>query len=430
MSFSVTTNIPNGSVYMSDPSPSVGDTITLYARPLSDYIFAQWSDGDTDNPRTYIVEDVSLVAEYQRPLDTNAIYQYRCYVKDQLDLTSAPKAFMIVETTNIKRDLMTNAVTSLTVKEIATNINEGDVLVIYDPFGTNLYSGVITSIEDKQIRCSQMQSFYKGLWIYNVSPQDYLEHEIAVLLQNYADGKIYRSTYIDPLVALRLGGITIDYVGATTVKLPTDLDKDNNEQLTQKDMEKWMYELYETYGIIFDFEINFSGANYVTIKVPTYTKIKVGDNMFAIKDVSPITEIEETNRLIIFNENKVYRTTYVATKTNIVEAPASTATRFNITNTKVVFSKDAVADLVAANLPDQMYNHKLTFTLVIKNFIYQFGDFNLGGGLDVFNGDDYYDTVLTGYEFKKEDNRNITEVYFTCGKVRNKLTQLITLSKV
>ena len=430
MSFNVSTNIPNGSVYQSNLSPSVGSTITLFARPLSDYIFAQWSDGNTDNPRTYVVQDVNLVAEYQRPLDTNAIYQYRCYVKDQLDLTSAPKAFMTVETTNIKRDLMTNAVTSLTVKEIATNIDEGDVLVIYDPFGTNLYSGVITSIEDKQIRCSQMQSFYKGLWIYNVSPQDYLEHEIAVLLQNYADGKIYRSTYIDPLVALRLGGITIDYVGATTVKLPTDLDKDNNEQLTQKDMEKWMYELYETYGIIFDFEINFSGTNTVTIKVPTYSKIKVGDNMFAIKDVSPITEIEETNRLIIFNENKVYRTTYVATKTNIVEAPSSTATRFNITNTKVVFSKDAVADLVAANLPDQMYNHKLTFTLVIKNFIYQFGDFNLGGGIDVFNGDEYFDTVLTGYEFKKEDNSNITEVYFTCGKVRNKLTQLITLSKV
>lgn len=429
MSFNVDTNIRNGSVYQSVENPSVGETIILYARPYSNYMFIRWSDGETSNPRTYEVEDTTLLAEYQRVAEEDAIYQYRCYIKDQLNLTAVPKAFMVVDSLNIKRDLMTNAVTTLTVKDMATNINEGDVIVVYDPFGVTLYQGVITSIEDKTLRCSQMYSFYKGLWIYNVSPQDYLEHEIAVLLGNYAQGKIYGSTWDDPFVALRLGGIIIDYVGSTTVNLPTDLDEDNNEKFTQKDMEKWMYELYETYGIIFDFQINFSGANYVTVKVPDYTRMKVGNNMYAVKDVSPLTEIEETNRLIIYDEKKVYRTTYVATKTNIVEQPSSTAMRFNITNTKVVFSKDPVEDLVASNLPETMYNHKLTFTLVVKNFIYQFNDFHLGGGLDIYNGSEYFDSVLTGYEFKKDSNQNITEVYFTCGKIRNKLTQLITLGK-
>jgi hypothetical protein len=282
-------------------------------------------------------------------------------------------------------------------------------------------------MEDNKITCSQMQSFYKGTWIYNVSPQNYLEHEIAVLLQNYANGRIYKSNYRDTHVAQRLSGITVDYVGSTAVNLPTDLDKDGNENMTQKDMEKWIYELYEEYGIIFDFEINMSGTNYVHIKKPSYPSVKVGNNMYAIQNMSPITTIEETNRLIIFAQDKTYRTTYVATKNGIIEAPSSTANRFDITNTKIVFSDDDAADLIANNLPDQMYNHKVTFTLIIKNFLYEFGEFNLGGELDVWKDSDYYNTVLTGYEIKKGSNQNIVSVDFTCGKVRIALTKLLTL---
>ena len=430
MSYTVNVNTsPNvSSVYISKKVAEGGETVTLFARPFPNYIFSKWSDGDKQNPRQLVVNsNITLVAEYQRIIETNNINRYRCYVKEQLHLTDAPKAFMVVDTFDIKRDLVTSAVTTLTVFEVASNINEGDVLVIYDPFGTTLYQGVITSVEDRTIRCSQMASFYKGLWIYNVHPSTYLEQEIAWLLGQYAQGRIYGSSWADPLVAQRLGGITIQYTGSTSAKLPTDLDKDGNEQYTQKDMEKWIYELYSTYGIIFDFEINFSGANYVRIKIPNYTKLAIGDNMFAIQNVNPITEVEETNRLIIFSKEKAYRSTYVATNNSIVAQPSSLANRFNVTNTKVVFSDDAESDLVAANLPSQMYNHKLTFDLVIDNFLYTFGDFNLGGGLDIYNGDDYYDSILTGYEIQKSQNQNITSVQFVCGNVRTKLTQKLSL---
>lgn len=424
----VTSPVDVGSVYNSNPTPVVGETVTLFARPFPNYVFKQWSDGSTSNPRQITVSsNVSLIAEYQRGIETNEIYQYRCYVKDQLYLTDPPKAFMVVDSFDIKRDIVTNAVTTLIVLEMAGNVNEGDVVVVYDPFGTTLYQGVITSIENLTIRCSQMTSFYKGMWIYNVHPSTYLEQEVAWLLGQYAQGKIYGSTWTDPLVAQRLSGITILYVGSTSANLPTDLDDDGNPLYTQNDMEKWMYELYSTYGIIFSFEINFSGANYVTIKVPDYTRLAIGNNMFAIQNMSPITEVEETNRLIIFSKDKVYRKTYVATNTSIVAQPSSLANRFNVTNTKVVFSDDAEADLVAANLPTQMYNHKLTFDLIIKNFIYQFGDFKLGGSLDIYNGDDYYDSILTGYEIKKTSNQNIANVGFTCGNVRTKLTQKLSL---
>lgn len=426
-----TTNIGYNSVFISANDVYYGTPVILWARPYPNYNFVRWDDGNTDNPRTITVTaNVTMVAIFQREFDTNGIYQYRCYVKDQMDLTEKPKAFMRVDTFNIKNDLMTTANSTITVLDSFSNVNNGDVLVLYDPMGTTLYQGVIKSIEDNKIVCSQMQSFYSGTWIYNIYPSATLEEELAYLLGQYAQGKMYNSTYTDPLVAQRLGGITIDYTASTSVNLPSDLDSDGNEKLTEYDMEKFIYEMYEKYGIIFDFEISFAGTNYVHIKVPTYSSLKVGNNMYAIKDMKPVTAIEETNRLIIFAQDKSYRTTYVATANSIEEEPSTTANRFDLTNTKIVYSDDAVADLIAANLPDQMYNHKLDFTLVIKNFIYQFGDFNLGGSLDIYYYDEYYNSVLSGYEISKASNQNITEVKMVCGKVRSKLTQKLTLGRL
>lgn len=424
---SVSTNVPNGTVYVSNNDDYVGYEATLWARPIPNYIFNEWDDGNKENPREISVYgNVNYLAKYVKEAEPNGIYQYRCFVKDQLDLTSAPKAFMIVDSFTIRKDLMTNAKSTMTVLSMASNVNNGDVVVLYDPRGNVVYQGVVTSIEDKKISCSQMQSYYKGIWVYNVSPKATLEEEFAALLQDYADGKMYKSTYVDSLVAQRLGGITIDFIGSTLANLPKDLDDKGEEKFTTQDMEKFIYSLYEDYGIILDFEINFSGANYVHIKVPDFDSIKVGNNMYAIQNMSPIETIEETNRLIIYSAKHVYRKTYVATKSGIVEEPTSTANRFDITNTKIVSSDDELSDLVANNLPSVMYNHKLTFDLVLKNFIYQFDEFHLGMPLDVWYGSDYYNSVLTGYEMKKTTNENVTYVSFTCGKVRNSLTQKLT----
>ena len=420
-----TSNVDYASIYVSETPVFAGTTVMLYARPLADYYFSRWDDGVTDNPREIVVNaQDTYMAIYHRIADEPNIYPYRCYIKDQLHLTDAPKSFLKVESFDVKTDLMTNANSSINVVDVSTNINNGDVLVLYDPRGTTIYQGVIKSIQDKQITCSQMQSYYKGNWVYNHHTTDSLEKEIRWLLNKYSQGIMYGSSWTDTLVAQRLGGITVQYVGTTSASLPTDKD------YTVVDMEKFIYSLYEDYGIILDFEINFSGTNYVTVKVPDYDTIKVGNNMYAINNMSPITQIEETNRLIIYASDHTYRTTYVATANEIVETPSTNANRFNITNTKIVFSDDDVSDLVSANLPATMYNHKLTFNLLVKNFIYEFGDFHLGGTLDVWHGQDYYNTVLTGYEIKKNTNQNITEVGFTCGKVRTALTKKLTLGVV
>ena len=426
-------NIDYTSVYVSHNDDYAGYTSTLWARPFPNYVFDEWSDGNKENPRTIEIDnDITLIALFKHIIETNGIYQYRCYVKDQLNMTDVPKAFMVVDTFNIKQDYLTNANSTIEVLEMADNVNNGDVIVVYNPKGETIYQGVITSISDLKITTSQMQSFYKGLWIYNNHlTSTYVEDEVAYLLGEYADGKVYGSTYIDPLVAQRLGGITIRHTNSISGNLPTDLDKDGNEKLTQYDMEKFIYKLYQDYGIVFEFTINMEGQNYVDIKVPTYTSLSIGNNHYAIMNLSPIQKIEETNKLIIYNADKTYRTTYVATTSGIVEAPTSLANRFNITNTKVVYSDDSVDDLISANLPTQMYSHKITFDLLLKNNLYQFSEFKLGMPLVIwYNGTDYYNSVLTGRSFKKSSNQNVSQVSYTCGLVRTTLTNKLTLGNV
>ena len=205
------------------------------------------------------------------------------------------------------------------------------------------------------------------------------------------------------------------------------------------DFEKFIYWVYEAYGIIFDFDIGFSGDNnYVRIGTCPYSSMKVGNNVYAIKDISPIQTVEETNRLVIFSSDGDYRKTIVLTKNNdTAQDPtgnAATANRFELTNSKIVYSDDPIEDLVAAYLPNEIYNHKLSFKLLLRNYIYEFEDFKLGMPLEVYyrhgNKQDFYNTVLTGYQIKKNSGEDITEVEFTCGLVRQKLTQKITLGRI
>ena len=628
------TNIGYGSIYVSENDKRPGYQSVLWARPIPGYSFIRWQfDNSTENPRTITVhDDVTVTAIYQKTSEYEDVYKYRCFVKDQMRLTDPPKAFMMVKDFDVRTDLMTTANSTINVYKMDKSINEGDILVLYDPKGEFLYTGVINAIDQRQITCSQMQSFYKGAWIYekgetppntfdnswhfekyntamsiapkledfagltpnnvntyndnnistslnvgdsyiakcttyiwcskpavtvvgfqtddlatiylngyelgtttganteakfrfdlvkglnevNVCYQEgggsdgwimylvpdsfpaysaeltykvndyvnrnnaiyrcttaittpeawtaghwtavtrpkivvlpsvlglnstknensYLETSIKNIVDYYASGHIVGSDYADPKIANRLSGITVQCVPTTLNNLTT---ADIGELM---DFEDFIYMLYDKYGIIFDFEINFSGPNYVTIKVPSYELIKIGNNNYAITKMNPVTQVEETNRLIIFGSDKTsYRATWVATAEGTYDVTSNPGDRFNVTNTEIVFSDDPIGDIVAANLPNQMYNHQISFNLRLNNFIYEFDKFRLGGPLGIYYHEEksdlnpnpqteYYDSILTSYEISKTENKNIKEVSLICGKVRRKLTSLLTLGKV
>lgn len=60
-----------------------GETLTIYAHPSSGYIFTQWSDGNTDNPRMVTVtSDATYKAEFEQISDIYVTHTITIYAGD------------------------------------------------------------------------------------------------------------------------------------------------------------------------------------------------------------------------------------------------------------------------------------------------------------------------------------------------------------
>lgn len=558
---------------------------------------------------------------------------WRGYVKDQLNLENVPKAFLKIKSFNIKEDLLTSATSSFDCVEVKDNISNGDVLIVADETGITKYLGVINSIDENTINTTQIQSIYKGNWLYDlpniigvgndkswhwdrydylIDPtKDYkhwnnsdlpklealenlqiresrtlldsstsltmnlgekytacattyvysetrknitmvfssdnggilyvngadvgsyvyydsstqtlrvpiecpvtirkgwnkvqvvyseetggdgwlvtingfhlneyfseltsqytsnvtsLEDTFAQALRLYANGKMRDSSYTDDLIKQRLSSIEIKTSSQTQGAFLTQ------EDTYVCDMEEFIYSLYNRYQIQLTFDIPYQGKCTCTIGKSNIGEIKIGNNTNAIVDISPITEVEETNRLIIYNKDGTYRATYVTKADGSrVKEPIGTANRFGVVKTAIVFSDDDDQTLQWGYLP-KMYNHKLTFTLRLLNrvnvpvkytkmvdkyistfqdehittelnrpivatvpeitnknvgmYLYSFDDFKLGMPLAIWKDTDYFSTILTGREMAKDENAPINEVNYTCGTVRTKLTEKLLI---
>lgn len=517
------------------------------------------------------------------------------YVKDQMNITAEPKAFVRIRSCNISEDLLTSATSSFVCLEIDDCISNGDIFLVTDTTGERKYLGVITSIEnakreknisnntiqqDPTINTKQIQHIYAGTWLYDLpnmvgagddkkwsferyaslipegkktpwstsdlptiedlegqevkatatyndsaisismnigdtytakattyvysekrqkvtlrfntdnggilylndsklcshiyssastytnvecmirkgwnkvevvyseedggdgwivtvagtrfnsffskqtstasTDVDSLEDSFAEALKIFASGQMRDSTYTDPLVKQRLGDISIKVGTRTKGSFVTQSDD------YTCDMEDMIYSLYDKYQIMLDFDIPYSGPCSVTITKSTISSIKIGNNTNSIVDISPVTEVEETNRLIIYNEDGSYRTTYTVKSDGTREQePISTANRFGVVNTSIVFSDDEDDALIEDNLPETMYNHKLTFNLRLlsNSNLYTYDDLILGMPLEVWKDTEYFSTVLTGRSLSKEENANVSIVAYTCGTVRTTLTE-------
>lgn len=513
---------------------------------------------------------------------------WRGYVKDQLDLENVPKAFLKIKSFRISEDLLTSATSSFECVEVNENISNGDILIVADEKGITKYLGVINSINEKTINTTQIQSIYKGDWLYDLpniigvgddklwqfDEYDYLieddksykdwrtsdlptledienlqikstktfldtstslsmnigekytacastyiysetrknvnfsfsadnggilyingskagsyiyydgstesksdpvecpvtirkgwnkiqviyseesgddgwlvtidnkhlseyftkltskytsnvtslEDTFAQALRLYSNGKMRDSSYTDDIVKERLSSIEIKTSSQTQGAFLTQ------EDTYVCDMEEFIYSLYNRYQIQLTFDIPYQGKCTCTIGKSNIGEIKIGNNTNVIVNISPVTNIEETNRLIIYNKDGTYRATYVTKADGSrVKEPVGTANRFGVVKTAIVFSDDDDQTLQRGYLP-KMYNHKLTFVLkMFANSLYKYDDFKLGMPLAIWKDTDYFSTILTGREMTKEENTPINEVSYTCGTVRTKLTEKLLI---
>lgn len=365
------------------------------------------------------------------------------YIKDSLRIGGTTKALLKLQKGDVKEDRITTANSSFTAYSIDDNVAEGDYIVLKNKKGKTMYKGVITSFKGNVITTKQMQGAYSGTFIYsivdNFSSVRYIEEQVKEVLNHYSQGKLYGSSYDDPLISGKLSSIDLQFVNSISGLLPSDKDEDGNEQYTSKDMEKWLYELYDTYGIVCDFDIpTQEGTPTLKIWKPNYTGLKIADGFECISNISPTTETQKTNKIVVYWKSEVegehraneYRDTYILTNTGIQREPISIAGRLNVVNTKVIISDDPIDDIVKANLNDTIFNHKLDFEVDLNSNLFSFDDLKLDVPIEVYDGLNYYNTLITGRSFSFDENDNISSLKIIGGKVRNSLTQKLSLGMI
>ena len=338
-------------------------------------------------------------------------YNYRVFVKDCLDLESLPVANSVCLSFSITKDLMSTATSTFTLLDMPTNIKNGDVLGLVDPYGTVIYTGVINSI-GSTISCREITAMFADQWKWRDPGNASIEAKLKAIIDNDFVGSS------DPMIADRFP-FTVTAASTTAGVF------EQQEATYTTDFEQLLMEIYDTYGVITDIQIPFASATpSITLKQATHTAIKVGNNVLPVRNMTPLTEVFETNKLVIYDsEGTTLRGTYYTTPSGIT-TNASSPLRLPVTKTKFIFDTDtALDDIKTANLQEQIYNHKITFDMLLNNGLYDFYDWELGMPIEIFYNGAYYSTLFTKYSMAKELNVDVAAVSITCGKVRNTLTE-------
>ncbi len=341
------------------------------------------------------------------------MYQYRIFVKDCLALDDLPIANSICLTFNVNRDLLSAATSDFTLLDVPTNIKNGDVLGLVDPFGTVIYTGVINSI-GSTISCRQATAMFNDQWKWHDPSQTTIEGKLKAIIE--AD--FVNSS--DPMIADR-------FPFTVTTSSTTSGTFEAQEATFTTDFEAFLMQMYDQHGVITEISVPFGDVTpTITLKKATHSAVKIGNNVQVIQNLTPITEVFETNKLVIYNaEGDTLRGAYYTTPQGITTS-SSSPLRLPVTKTKFIFDTDTPLDEIRdQNLQEEIYNHRISFDMVLNNNLYDFFDWELGMPIQVWYNGAYYSTIFTKYNLRKEINTDVAAVSVTCGKVRNTLTELL-----
>lgn len=342
------------------------------------------------------------------------MYQYKVFIKDGLDLTGLPIANETCVSFNIEVDLLSTATSSFVLLNMPSNIKEGDVLGLVSPYGEIIYTGVINAIELEEITCRPILSIFNDEWKWHNPTQTTIEGKLVSIV----NGDFINSS--DPMISDR-------FPFTCTASSSTTGDFESQDDTFVIDFETMLMNMYSSYGIITDISVPFGETTpTIVFKKSTHSSVKIGNNVLSIQNMTPLTEVFETNKLVIYdNEGNNLRGTYYATK-NGITTNANDPLRLPVTKTKYVFNTDdSLDDIKNENLQEEIYNHRITFDLLLDNGLYDFADWELGMPVEIWYNGEYYSTVFTRYAMSKEEGEDVAFVSVTCGKVRNTLTQKI-----
>lgn len=339
--------------------------------------------------------------------------QYRLFFKKLTDIggmaISSPQ--LRIRTFNLSRDLLKKTSSTFNVLEIPTAIEVGDIVGLYDEYGTVIYYGVVDSLETNSVKTNQILDIFDDNWLWHNPRLATIEQSIVSIISTD-----YQNSY-DTLMSTIYGAFALNTISSTSQTLQSQDDR------YVVSFANFLYDLYEKYSIQLLFNIPYEAqAPSINIGIPVYNKLTIGNNAEIFRNFSIQTNVYETNKLVIYSEETgQYRDTWYGTTSGITDDP-SALNRLQKIKTNIEYSDDDINILKASSLRNQMYNHEISCDLVYNNRLLRFEDLRLGQETDLYYNSDYYNTVLTGYSINVNENDDISTISLKFGLVRTSLT--------
>lgn len=338
--------------------------------------------------------------------------EYRLFFKKltSIENRSISSSLLRVKSFTVKRDLLTRAVSSFDVLGLPPSIENGDIVGMYDSFGTIVYLGVIQTFKGSTIEAGQIYSIFDDKWLYKRTSINNIEGAIQEILQT--DFQNSNDTLLN----------SIFDCFAITTSSTTNLKLQEQEDKYVVEFDSFLYDVYEKYGILLNFNIPFEQVNpSINIGIPSYPKLTISNNTSIFRNFTITKNVFETNKLVVYSNEGVYRGTWFATTSGITDNP-SALNRIPKINTNIVFSDDDINIIKASNLRNQIYNHEITVELVDNNKLLNFDNLKLGQEADIYYNDNFYNSILTGYTIQMDNGIPTGIVEMKFGLVRLSLT--------
>lgn len=311
----------------------------------------------------------------------------------------------------LDRDTLRKTSSSFAVLEIPNAIENGDIVGMYDSYGTILYLGVVTALNTNVVESGQIIDIFDDTWLWNNPRETTIENTLKTIIQND-----YQNTN-DTLLNTIFDSFDINAISSTNLTLQTE------EPMYTVSFSSYLYDIYEKYSIQPIFNIPYSNSRAsIDIGIPSYPKLTISNNVQIFRNFTIKSNVFETNKLVVYSEETgTYRATWYGTTNGITDNPSS-LNRIPKIKTNIVFSDDDINILKASSLRNEMYNHEITCEMVYNNKLLSLEDLKLGQEVDLYYNSKYYNTILTGYTLQANENQGISTITLKFGLVRDDLT--------
>lgn len=371
--------------------------------------------------------------------------------------------YALIESFSIQEDALTRTTSTIVCREVPSNYQIDMPVIVFDDRGHILWIGLIKAIQENTLECRELLSLTDQDFVFTPTTSVggfNLTNFVLLYAAFYytSDFDVY-STSNKSIFGTAMGNAANKrktatlFGGAIRRQNPFLYSREKNVFVTLPatsetevgNLEDWFIELFNQFGVAVETSLEESssvtypekGVKHLvslTLTNPLiYDDLIIGDNVECISNVSVINEVQETTVLMIYNSaGSTLRGIYGMKTDGTIEQMEDSIMNFigyTDCKTKVLLSDDKINTLVAQNLTNSLFNHKITFDIDLKNRFYELDDFKMGRRVNFYYGNKLYKSIVTGKEYSAEDGQ-IKTAKITLGNVRTSLTTKLNLGKV